>query len=282
VYDNGVLGYQTFSIARDFGEYTPTTVYPTTRYVITGSTFTTTLSYTPSTTLVTLSVPADFLPIEDTLPGVSKRGIQARAALPQAFCAQTTTLVKTATASSTLTSTKATTLSIIYNRSNPFDISFKPPGDDPIWNQPPRPPVTVTKTAPLTVTTDSSATATVYVNPACNIDSSNFAEYAPAPGSFFHLTAEQIIDASTIGSGYAQIDCCEAAYRLGGVAYWQISYVDNSCRVHRVAKDNTCSQAAHNFTLPTQDYAQPAPMATFSGNGACGRITDTIYAPAPK
>jgi hypothetical protein len=135
---------------------------------------------------------------------------------------------------------------------------------------------------PLAVTTDPSATVTVYINPACNDNDNNYADTPPAPGSFFHLTAEEVIDASTIGSGYPQIDCCEAAYRLGGVAYWQISYVDRSCRVQRVAQNNTCFQAAHNYTIPTQDYAQPAPMAVWTGNGVCGRITNTTYAPAPE
>jgi hypothetical protein len=89
-------------------------------------------------------VPADFLPIEDTLPGVHKRAVHARAVSRSPSCSPTTTIFRYGVASTTLTATTRTTLRIIYDANNPFNVHLDPPGDNPIWTQTYVPPRTVT------------------------------------------------------------------------------------------------------------------------------------------
>jgi hypothetical protein len=198
-----------------------------------------------------------------------------------------------------VTATTRTTLRIIYDAQNPFNIRFDPPADNPVWTRTYTPPSTVTQTTPLTLTTAFSTTltstttlptkiitaTTSSVNPACASDLSNYAAYAPQDEStenagYFHLTANQQILVPAPAAGISpQAACCEAAYRLGGVGYWQVSYEDGSCWVMRAANDNTCSQAAHNYTGLTQVFSQPKTVASFTGNGVCGRFTSVKLYP---
>jgi hypothetical protein len=144
---------------------------------------------------------------------------------------------------------------------------------------------TIFSTVTLPTQTFIATTTTRYL--ACEQNNLDFGGY-PIDGidrfdmvGYWALTATTIIPANfSTPDGLTNIAaCCQAAFDYGGVAYWQFDPADYTCRVSRVADDNTCNQAANNltgkFTYP------PSPTAGIVGNGVCGRYTNAYYVPPP-
>jgi hypothetical protein len=275
-------------------QLTPTTIYPRTVFT-TAATSTSTVFYTPSSiigTFLTITVPTSkgFMPIARTLPKKPAK----RALGP--LCIATTTVTRTVpNPFSTVTATSVTTLTGQFYVFEPFSTTFDDygvsalistffPGYTGYQTVRAKPPRTITtsysttvfRTITLPTQTVTATTTTLYE--ACQSNNLDFGETIPVEGvadnPWWAATTPTIIPAGiTPFDGYDV--CCKAAFDYGGVAYYQYVPADLSCRVWRVADNNTCVQSATNITA-----ALGSNLGTrVVGNGACGQITGTYYIP---
>jgi hypothetical protein len=305
---SGEIVYDITSTNSAVPQLTPTTIYPKTVFT-NGATSTSTVILIPSTTIgsyltVTSTAPAGFLPIGDTLPKTPLTQRNAKRGLGP-LCIATATVTKTVPGTSTFTATTVTTLTGILYAFEPFSTTVDNSGIARI-QQTFYPTytgyrtvrantartittsyaTTVFSTVTLPTQSFTGTTTTSYL--ACDANNIDYGGEEIAgvnrfdKVAYWALTATEIIPANftTPDGRYSDVaGCCKAAFEYGGVAYWQYSPSDNTCRVARVAQDNTCVQADRNLTA--EFTYPPSPTAGIVGNGVCGRFTDGYYVPPP-
>lgn len=287
-------------------QFVPTTIYPGTVSVTAADTTTVTVLVTPTfilggVTTITVDTPSGFVPIRSSLPGVTAEPgsfgidpIQKRDhAAAQSPC--TTTITETVTSlAKQVTATTVTTLSgvgVLFLQQNTLLDSA---GYSSFLATYPG-PITVTATAPLTITDFlNTATTTVMlptqtvtssttVYAACTTNNIGVAYRDRSDGSDYFLTLNdtKLATVSTLKLTWTDsaYDCCVAALDWFYVAYWQWSPQEQgACYV--TASETGCrdGQDAVVVAAAPAGSTNATRVPVLTGNAQCGMVADiSVY-----